>query len=188
MFAIAVRHFPFASRTSRLGDCGLRQRDVDARVGRVDPAAEEEKAPLESGARAETEHEVVRLDHSLVPGGHEVRYVDVVARPQRGEDVVAALVDRGAGKLAARDLEQLHLHRPRGHEGLVDEDVDRVRVIDGDQLDLVGVRRLPELFRELEDVASIARLERVAGDAQVFLRGACRREGARASHQAERHA
>ena len=42
-------------------------------------------------------------------------------------------------------------------------------MVDGYQLHLVGVRCLPQLLRELEDVPSVARLERVSRNAQVFL-------------------
>ena len=109
--------------------------------------------------------------------GVEVRDVDVVARAQRGQHVVAALVDRGAAAARARATwKSRSFTGPGGTKRLVDEDVDRIGMIDGDELHLVGVRGLPELLGELEDVASVARLQRVARDAQVFLRRARRSE------------
>ena len=166
----------------------LREGDVDARVGGIDPTAEEEPTVRTAGVGAEVHDEIVRLDDALIARGDEVRHVDVVARSQRGEHVGAALVDGGARELARADVKETQLHRARRHEGLVDEHVDRVGVIDGDELHFVGVRRLPQLFGELEQVASVARLQCIAGDAEIFLRRARRREGGAASHQAERHA
>ena len=79
------------------------------------------------------------------------------------------LVHRRQRGLTAANLIQMQFHRPRWYEPLVDEHVDRIRMIDGDELDLVRVRRLPELLGELEQIVSITRRQRIAGDAHVLL-------------------
>ena len=62
-------------------------------------------------------------------------------------------------------------------------------MIDGDELHLVGVGRLPELLGQLQHVTTVTRLERVTGDAHVFLRRARRGKGGvgAAAHQSQRH-
>jgi len=169
---ITVCHLPFASRTSREGE------DVYAGIGGIDPAAQEEKRTRTARRVAEVEDEIVRLDHSLIVRGREVRDVHVVALTQRRQDVVASFITCGEWQVTSRDLEEVKPDGSGRHETLVHEHVHRIRVVDGEQLDLVGVRGLPELLGELEDVASIARRERVTRNAQVFLRRARRSEGA----------
>ena len=93
----------------------------------------------------------------------------------------SSTADSGGGARAANDLKESQRHRAGRHEALVDEHVDRIGMIDGDELHLIGVRRLPQLLGELQDVAAVARLERVAGNAHVLLRRAGGREGARAA-------
>src|SRR5437764_10750635 len=62
-------------------------------------------------------------------------------------------------------------------------------MIHGNQLHFVGVRRLPKLLSELQQIAPISRLERVTGDAQVLLGRTRRGERAltAAGHESQRH-
>ena len=47
----------------------------------------------------------MRLDHSLVLRGCEVRDVQVITLAQRRQDIVAAVVGGGEREVAMRDLE-----------------------------------------------------------------------------------
>ena len=81
------------------------------------------------------------------------------------------------------DLEETKLHRTRGDKALVHEHIHRIRMVDGEELHLVGVCRLPELLGKLENVAPVARLERFSRDTEVFLRRARWSEGAASTHE-----
>ena len=157
-------------RRRRHGDGRLlRDRHIDACVRGVDPAAKKEYGIAGSGRLAQVENQLVRPHHALVRGGRQIRNVHVVVVAQRWKDVGAALVDRRQRRHATRHLKEAKLHRPRRHETFVDEYIDRIRMVDGEQLHLVRVGRLPELLGELKDVAAVARLQRVAWNAQVLL-------------------
>jgi hypothetical protein len=139
--AARVAHF---QRWRRHLDRGLLpEGDVDARVGGIDPATQEQKTARSPRSVAQVQHQIVRLDHSLIPGGREIRDVHVVVLAQSREHIVATLVGGGEGQAALRNVEQSKLHRTRRNESLIDENVDGIRMVDGYQLHLVGVRRLP---------------------------------------------
>ena len=102
----------------------------------------------------------MRLDDALILQRREVGDVLVVLRAESVENVVAAIVDRRQRKLAMRHVEESQLDRPRRNEALIDEDVHRIGVVDGEQLQLIGVGGLPQLLGELQDVSAVARLQR----------------------------
>src|SRR5690348_13147043 len=60
-------------------------------------------------------------------------------------------------------------------------------MIDSDEMDLVGVRRLPELLGELHDVLAVARTECIARNSNILPTRSRRSERARAAHQTEWH-
>src|SRR4029079_12883340 len=60
-------------------------------------------------------------------------------------------------------------------------------MIDSNELYLIGVRGFPQLFSELKEVFTVARLEGVPIDSQIFLRCACGGKCARSSHETKRH-
>src|SRR6185312_2026957 len=62
------------------------------------------------------------------------------------------------------------------NEPFVDHGVDGIRVVDGDERRLIGVRRLPELLGELQAIASVFGDERAAWNLQILLGREGRRE------------
>ncbi len=129
------------------------------------------------------------LDDALVAGRHQVRLVHVILLQQRWKQIVAVAVDGGERRARADAAVDVEIHRARGDEALVDEDVDRVGVIDRQQTNLVDVPDLPELCRKLQLIAALARLQGFSGDAEVLPR----RRGGRVHrltalpHQPDRH-
>src|SRR6185503_13145597 len=133
------------------------------------PAAQKERGARTSRIRSKIHDEIVRFDNALIPGGDHVRDVDVVDRSKRIEDIVSSLIDGRKRELFLRHLKQPKIHWPRWNEALVHENIDRIRMIDSDELHLIGVCSLPELFGELKEIFAVARLHDVAIDTQVFL-------------------
>src|SRR4051812_30726655 len=86
-----------------------------------------------------------------------------------------------------RRLKDAQVDGPGRNETLVDENIDRIRMIDSEQSHFVRVRSFPELFGQLQDVPPIARLERVARNPEVFLGSSSRGESTRSTHQSKRH-
>jgi hypothetical protein len=150
--------------------------------------AKKQERAVPSRVGAEVHDQIVRLDHALVLERREVRDIDTVLGAQRRQHVVAAIVDRGQRSLLVRDVEHPQLDRPGRHEALVDEHVHRIRVIDGEQPDVIRVRGLPQLFSELQDVLPVARLQRARGNAQILLRRARGRVRRVAAEDSKRHA
>ena len=131
----------------------------------------------------------MRLHQSLVRGRREVAHVRKVVRAQCRQHVAAVLVDRRDGRVTCGRVEQPQVYGTRRHEVLVDKDVHGIRMIDGEQTDFIEERRLPQLLRELEDVAPVARLECVTGNAQIFLRRTrWRIRRSPSAHDTDRHA
>src|SRR5439155_8273447 len=83
----------------------LRQRDVDAGIGRIDPAAQKEEAARAVRGFSKIQNQMVRLDDSLILRGREVGDVGVIAGAKRRQYVVATFVDCGDWQVALRDLE-----------------------------------------------------------------------------------
>src|SRR5450759_4273415 len=115
----------------------LRERDVDARIGGIDPAAQEERRTRTSRVITEIEDQIVRLYEALIREWREIRDVNLIKFPQRGEHVVTLLVRRRERRMGAHDVEEVQLQWPGRHEALVHEDVHGIRVIHGEQLDLI---------------------------------------------------
>ena len=61
----------------------LRQRDVDAGIGRIDPAAQKEEAARAVRGFSKIQNQIVRLDDSLILRGREVGDVGVIAGAKR---------------------------------------------------------------------------------------------------------
>ena len=72
----------------------LRQRDVDARIGRINPAAQEQQRSRTARVRVEIEDQLVRLRQPLVAERRQVRDVAIVVLAQIIQNVVAASIDR----------------------------------------------------------------------------------------------
>src|ERR1041384_5758475 len=99
----AFTHCPRASRTSSTGACDcsrrcdtrgprlrpplLRDRDVDARVARIDPSAQDEQCPRLPRLIVEAEDQIMRLGEPLIAGRREIRHVAVIVRAQLIEHV-----------------------------------------------------------------------------------------------------
>ena len=147
----------------------VRDGDIDAGISGIDPAAQEEIGIGPPSRGAEVHDEIVRLHDALVLRGCEVRDEHVVALAQRGQRVVSTFIDGAERGLAVRHLEEAQLHRAGRNKAFVDEHVHRIRVVHGEQLDLIRIRCFPEFLRELEEVASVAGLERIARNTEVFL-------------------
>ena len=78
--------------------------------------------------------------------------------------------------------------RVRWHEALIDEDVHRFGVIDGQQGELIDVGDFPQLFGELHPIAAGDWLQTIARDPEVLPRRLGRTiDGLFAGHDAEGH-
>src|SRR5579859_3246922 len=85
------------------------------------------------------------------------------------------------------DLVEMQFPGRDRRETLVDKDVHRIGVIDREQPQLIEVRGFPQLFSNLEDVAAVAGLQRIARDADVLLRRAGWSISSISTHDAKRH-
>src|SRR3989442_4607182 len=110
----------------------LRDRRVDARVGRKEPTLEKQGDCTGVREWAEVEHEIVRLRNALVRAGDESADIGVVLRAQQRQQISATLVSGGERQLLIANLmdrERAGRH-VRWHEALIDEDVHRFGVIE----------------------------------------------------------
>ena len=87
---------------------------------------------------------------------------------QRIEHIGTVAIHRGQRRPGARNLIETE-PGSRRRESLVYKDFDRIGVIDREEPQLIEVRGLPQLLGDLQDVAPDPRLQRLAGDFDVFL-------------------
>src|SRR5918911_513418 len=59
----------------------LRECDVDARVGGIDPAAQKKVGAWLAGILAQIEDEIMRFDDALITRRREIRDVNIIALP-----------------------------------------------------------------------------------------------------------
>ncbi len=117
------------------------------------------------------------LSRSSVPGRpasrsrkrRQVRDVAIVVLAELVEHIRSSAIH---GRQRQTLLDRLVEPQParHGREPLVDKNVDRVRVIDGEQPQLIEIRGFPQLLGHLEDIASVFRPQCFTGNAHVFLR------------------
>ena len=91
---LSVRVAHLERRRRQLDRRLLRERDVDARIGGINPAAQEKVGAGATCGFAEVHFQIVGLHHALILGRREVGEVHIVALAQRGQHIVTALVGR----------------------------------------------------------------------------------------------
>ena len=168
----------------------MTERQVDARVGGIDPAGEKQEHAVHRGETPEVEDQIVHLRQALIPCRDERRRVDVVLRAESRQQVVAELVGRRERRARPRHLVETKRGGSRRYEALVQVDLHRFRMIYGDEPQLIEIRGLPQFFRESQLVAALPGPEQAAWDVQVFLRGMWRgrHDAALPRHDAQGHA
>ena len=134
----------------------------------------------------------MQCGHALIPSRREPSHVLVILRADLLQEVAPTLIGGGAGQACRADLANGQLSRtwrPRRDEAFVYIDVDRVGVIDREELELIDVGDFPQLLGELHAVAAIHRFQPLAGNAEILARG-LRRPVDRLlpCHDAQRHA
>ncbi len=111
----------------------------------------------------------MRLGQALISAGREVRDVAVVVLAQRVEHIGAVLIHRRERRPAFDHLEKPKFGDPHRRESLIDEHVHRVRMIDGEQPQLIEIRRLPQLLGHLNHIPTVPWLERFPWDAYILM-------------------
>src|ERR1035438_10402518 len=146
----------------------LRGGHEGAAVGPIHPAVEDQDGAVRRRGIAEIQIEVVQLGDIQVIAAEAIR-IGAVAMQQARQHVAALVVARAHGVNAPLHAEQAELGEGRRFELVVGEDLDRGRMVDRDELHLVEIGNLAQLFGDADFIAPIHGLQRLAGNLHVFV-------------------
>ena len=108
-------------------------------------------------------------DDALIPRRRETGEIPAVLSSDFGRSIAAELVCRFRNE-GPRDAEQVLRREGRRDHLLVGDECDALRMVEGEDLREVEVRRFPELLREVEQEPAVFGMEPVARNDQPLPR------------------